>query len=513
MSARAPQETVAIIGAGAAGLVAARWLTGLGLGVRLFEQGDALGGQWRGADDSSGIWPQLTTNTSREMTCFSDQAFEEGTPLFPAAREVQRYLETYARSFGLDGMIRFGHRLERLRREDDAWSLDFATGGGSRSARFNRVVLANGRFSKPYVPAVPGMEAAQQRGSLRIMHSQAYRGVEPLRKLRVLVAGSAISALEIASELAMAGTVEVTNCLRKQRYVIRKLFEGVPTDHLNYSAVEALAAERLPGDTVAADLKNFVLKTAGSPEQYGAPRPHDDLRVAGVTKCEDYLDCVQSGAIKVRPWIREVRGRQVVFEDGTEASFDVLIFGTGYGFDLPFLDAASKNVLATDQPHMQLWRHTLHPEFPGLAFLGYYNAIGPYFPVLELQARWIAGMFSGQCPVPDEPALRVALAAQRENGPLAERYPMHHLVLLFARALGVLPRPQNWPGLHRQLLFGPLCSNLFRLEGPHASDAAPARVREAARMSGIMDDTEFTREERLRLKQIQIDPRHPELPS
>ncbi len=64
-------DTVAVIGAGPGGLVAARWLISQGFEPTLFEQQSELGGQWTGSD-LTGVWPAMYTNTSRVLTAFSD---------------------------------------------------------------------------------------------------------------------------------------------------------------------------------------------------------------------------------------------------------------------------------------------------------------------------------------------------------------------------------------------------------------------------------------------------------
>ena len=52
----------------------------------------------------------------------------------------------------------------------------------------------------------------------------------PISVKRVLVAGGAISALEIASELAQLGAAVVVVTQRRQRYVLPKFAAGVPSD-------------------------------------------------------------------------------------------------------------------------------------------------------------------------------------------------------------------------------------------------------------------------------------------
>jgi dimethylaniline monooxygenase (N-oxide forming) len=77
-------NAVAIVGAGPAGLAAARFLAKEGFEPVLFEQGDCLGGQWSGDARYSGVWPSMRTNTSRVMTCLSDLRHEPHTPVYPA---------------------------------------------------------------------------------------------------------------------------------------------------------------------------------------------------------------------------------------------------------------------------------------------------------------------------------------------------------------------------------------------------------------------------------------------
>ena len=61
-------QDIAIIGAGPAGLAAAKYLIQHGFNPTIFEQGDSVGGQWSGGAAHSGVWPSMRTNTSRLMT-------------------------------------------------------------------------------------------------------------------------------------------------------------------------------------------------------------------------------------------------------------------------------------------------------------------------------------------------------------------------------------------------------------------------------------------------------------
>src|ERR1700742_223831 len=243
-------RTVAVIGAGPGGLVAARWLLSQGFEPTIFEQAPALGGQWTGLVGRSGVWPAMHTNTSRVMTAFSDLAIESQLA-YPSNREILNYLHRYAETFGLTSRIRFDTRVELLRRDDAGWLV----GHAGLEERFERVVVASGRFHAPAIPAVPGLDTFA--GSGGAISSYDYRGPSRYRGKRVLVAGCAISALEIASDLAQVGAARVVVTQRRQRYVLPKFAGGVPSDQRVYTRYGVLANEALPAAEIERQLKQI----------------------------------------------------------------------------------------------------------------------------------------------------------------------------------------------------------------------------------------------------------------
>src|SRR5438270_1259059 len=109
-------EKTAIIGAGPAGLVAARWLVKEGFEPVLFEEAPGIGGQWGGDPRYSGVWPEMRTNTSRILTCFGDLEYPAGTRVFPTNRAVTAYLRAYAEQFDLLRRVRLNTRVEEISR-------------------------------------------------------------------------------------------------------------------------------------------------------------------------------------------------------------------------------------------------------------------------------------------------------------------------------------------------------------------------------------------------------------
>ena len=480
---------VAVVGAGPGGLVASRWLLSQGFEPTIFEQGPSLGGQWSGTPGRSGVWPAMYTNTSRIMTAFSDLP-HGGDFVYLSNRDVRDYLHRYADGFGLTSRIRFDTPVVSLRQDGAGWLV----GHADTEQHFDRVVVASGRFHAPAVPAVPGL--ATFTGSAGVISTYDYRGPSPYLGKRVLVAGCAVSALEIAAELALLGAASVVVTQRRQRYVLSKFAAGVPSDHRIFTRYGTLANETLPAAEIDRQLKEIVLEAGGSPEQYGAPAPDPSLFAAGVTLNAGYLPLVAEGRITVRPWMNSVADATVTFADGRADEFDGIVLGTGFTLRLPFLSDDVRAVLDLDSVHLDADRYTFHPDLPGLAFVGMWDQSGGYFVPLELQARWIAYTWGGTIPATTEANQRLAIGNYRARRGMSQKTRMNLVALTFARAAGVEPSIANWPNLRRALLFGPLAPSCFRLEGPDALPDAPARFASEAAAFGAITSNELTDRER-----------------
>ena len=487
---------VAVIGAGPGGLVAARWLVAAGFEPTIFEQGPTLGGQWAGQPGSSGVWSTMHTNTSRILTAFSDLD-HDGALSHPPATQILDYLHRYAEKFGLTSHLRLDTRVEYVDRSDTRWLVRH----GGRDEYFDRVVVATGRFQAPHTPPVPGLSSFS--GTAGAGTTFDYR--EPTRYLgqRVLVAGGAISALELATGLAHLGAARIVVAQRRQRYVLPKFAAGVPSDHRIFTRYGVLAADTLPPIEVGRQLKEIVVEAGGSPEQYGAPTPDPSLFAAGVTLSQDFLPLVGEGRITLRPWMTSIDGQTVTFNDGSAEDFDGILFGTGFTLHLPILSERIRTVLDLDTDHLDADRHTFHPDLPGLAFMGMWDQSGGYFVPLELQARWIAYEWSGVTAAHTDADRRAAVAAYRARRGGSQKTQMNMTALTFARAAGVEPDLRRWPDLHRALLFGPLAPSCFRLEGPDASPDAPVRFARDAAAFGAIIGNEFTERERQYWSQVQ----------
>ena len=460
---------VAVIGAGPSGLTAAKHLIERGIEPVVLERADDIGGQWNVGSPHSGVWPGMRTNTSRTTTAFSDFPLGPGVATFPRAEQIHAYLREYAEHFGVAERVRTGARVTGVQRTDQGWIVRWSQAGAQRADRFAGVVAASGRFGAPRFPATPGL--ARLRVDGRVLHSFRYRGRDEFRGRRVLVYGNSISGVEIASDLAADSTIEVISACRHPRYVLQKVVRGIPTDWRWFNRFSGLLGAALPPERVAAGIRDGALAEAGDPARYGGLAVDPDAPPK-LSMSQEYLAYVAEGRIAARGAVESFDGRVVRFADGVETDVDAVICATGYDLDLPYMSADVRRVLGDDRTHPDLYLRTFNPELPGLALLGQFLLIGPQLPTVELQARWVAAVWSGALAPPASERMHAGIAehrAARAEMPF-DMYPQ--LAAMLAAELGVEPDIDRYPELAHGLLFGPLAPARWLLEGPGARPEA-----------------------------------------
>ena len=277
---------------------------------------------------------------------------------------------------------------------------------------------------------------------------------------------------------------------------------GVPSDHRVFSRYQALAEESLPRSEFGAMLKELVLGAVGSPEQYGAPKPADSIFDAGLTLSQHYLPLVAEGRIEVRPWFDRVDGTQVTLQ--RRAGGALRRHSLRHGLrDEPALSER------TDPPHAQpgcAAHRALQAHLPsataGACLRRHVGSVRADVSAVELQARWLAYVWSGAVasPTPEEMQLGVAECRARRGEP--QKTKMNLMALLFARAAGVEPEPERWPELQRALLFGPLAPVSFRLQGRDALPDAASRFAGEAMAFGCVQSSQFSAAELQKLRRL-----------
>jgi cation diffusion facilitator CzcD-associated flavoprotein CzcO len=205
---------VAVIGAGAAGLVCARELVREGHEVTIFEQSNALGGVWvydKEQDDDllglnakksvfSSLYESLRTNLPRDLMAFFDYTFDtngggdDKWPRYPHHSKVLKYLENFAQDFNLLSLIRFNEKVISVtQHKNHQWLVE-----STATDEFDAVAICNGHYSKSRVPAIAGLE----NFTGEVLHSHNYRNNQSFAGERVAVFGASASGVDIAREIA-----------------------------------------------------------------------------------------------------------------------------------------------------------------------------------------------------------------------------------------------------------------------------------------------------------------------
>lgn len=189
-------KKVAIIGAGASGLVSAKYAIENGLSPVIFEKTANIGGLWSTKDTA--IWEGLKTNVSRYICMFSDHPWPNDTRLFPLAHEVHKYLLSYARKFHIDKYVRLNHKVTFIRRlETKKWEIKFHNllTNETRLEIFDFLIIASGIYCKPRIT----LDENSSKFNGLILHSSQFRLKDPrLDSKNVLVIGGSLSGVDIA---------------------------------------------------------------------------------------------------------------------------------------------------------------------------------------------------------------------------------------------------------------------------------------------------------------------------
>lgn len=364
-------KRVAVIGAGASGLVSARWLLPAGLEPVVFERTRAIGGIWR--PDTGLAYPSLRTNTSKQKTAFSDLPFEERLPDHPYRDEVQAYLERFTDLAGVRSRIRFGHEVREVRATGEGWSVD---GEG-----FAAVVVASGLFARASEPKLAGRQAFTGT----VMHARDYRDPNAFSGRDVVIAGAGSSGADIAVELAGIAR-SVTLAVRNAPTFTPRHHRGRPYDHRATRLAQLLPRR----------VRRWRARRLVASEYRRRGLPFSSLSV-NTTPGTDVLDALAAGRIAMRPALVGLEGAAAVFADGSRTPADAIVLATGYAPAFPFLPAGMP---PTHEGALALYRLVFPPGVAGLAFVGMTRVSGPVFPVAELQARWVAAVFSGGVELP-----------------------------------------------------------------------------------------------------------------
>jgi cation diffusion facilitator CzcD-associated flavoprotein CzcO len=381
-------KTIAIIGAGPSGVIAAKYLLAEKAfdKIVLYEQRSRSGGIWnytanqrnedlftipqtdpRGnnqdpdwidtsANDNthatngvnghqkkpsflSPMYEKLETNIPRGLMGFQDLDWPSDSQLFPPHETVLAYIDTYTTD--INHLIHYSTQVINCQPTSSfpntSWTVrtrDIQSNQEQEEV-LDAVVVANGHFITPNIPAIPGIKEWNEKYPGAITHSKYYRHASDYTSKKVIVIGNSASGNDISAQISTCSALPV---LWSNRSI--SMFSAAPGT----------------------------------------------------------IDKQRRDVPPIAQFLPEQRG--VEFEDGSvEVDVDAVVFATGYFYSLPFLENVEPRLI-TDGSHVNhTYQHIFFAPQPTLSFLALNQRVIP-FSLAAAQAAVVARVYSGRLTLP-----------------------------------------------------------------------------------------------------------------
>lgn len=398
-----------VVGAGPGGIAAAKVLLENGFDVTVFDKYQQVGGVW----SAEGCYDGLANQSARRIFEFADLP---NRLHFAGAVETQRYLASYAETFGVLDRVRPGTEVVSVRPVEGpgrmgacGWTVGSRPAGDGAAdvhrETFDYVVVASGAHHHVRMPELPGRELF--RGT--VLHSNEVRA-GAFKGQRVVVVGGGKSALDLvtraAREAASATLVQrKVNWMIPERYLLGMVgYKWILFTRLGEALLPRYHDPACvpPVDRIDERVKRalwwlITRDTLLSTGLYRLPkhlRPAHALPFhlahAGVMP-RGYVRAVRRGLIAPRvSAVEAYTDKGLRLATGEEVAADVVVFATGHHKTFPFLDP---NVRVHDADgRLRLYRGIVPPGADRLGFVGFRQVFNNIMG-MELTAHWLTGHF------------------------------------------------------------------------------------------------------------------------
>lgn len=437
----ASRKKVCVIGAGVSGLAAARWFKQFGHEVVVADRGPDLGGVW----DPSRSYPDVQTQSPKELYRYTDKAMPAAYPEWPKGGQVHDYLASYADDHGLRDLILTETTVRSLERgKDGGWTVAFERKGNRTAEHFDFVAVCTGQFSEMNRPDFPGSADFLAAGGT-ILHSSEHASPAAVKGRKVVVLGFSKSATDIAVSAVRAGAAQVSIVYREPMWRIPYFIGGL----INFKRILYIRAQ-----------ENMFPAWAQTPMQrfnHALAKPFiwanwraletlldkqlklSKLGLRPKTRIEDGINCsvpivtpgffemIGDGRIKaVQGTFEHYSAGRVHLTGGQALDADMAILATGWKQGVPFLSDADRQKLVEPDGQYRLYRNIANPDLPDLGFVGFNSSFATVL-CADLAANWLVRYADGQLarqPTADQ--MRQTIAAmlhwRRNERPAAGGY-------------------------------------------------------------------------------------------
>ena len=291
---------VCLIGAGPAGLAAARHLKQRGIRYDQLERHSDVGGIWDIENPGTPMYKSAHFISSRHTAGYYGFPMPEHYPDYPGHRLVLEYTRQFATAYGLYDRIEFNQSVERVEKVDASWRVTLANG---ESRNYSHVICASGHTWRPNWPSYEGEFFGE------IIHSVDYRNADRFKGKRVLVVGAGNSACDIACDAAQTADAAFIS-MRRGYHFIPKHIHGEPTD------VFVAKSQWLPFEPRRWFFERILKRINGDLTSLGLPAPDHRLLESHPIINSQLIHYLHHGDITVCRDIDRLDGEGVVFKDG-----------------------------------------------------------------------------------------------------------------------------------------------------------------------------------------------------
>jgi len=104
----------------------------------------------------------------------------------------------------MDEIVTFSTQVQDVRMDDEHWEVTAKSTITQKetTARYDAIIIANGHYSVPFIPFIPGIESFNSAYPSAIRHSKQYRSPRPFLNQKVIVVGSGASGLDIGTQIS-----------------------------------------------------------------------------------------------------------------------------------------------------------------------------------------------------------------------------------------------------------------------------------------------------------------------
>ncbi|MBL1080209.1 NAD(P)/FAD-dependent oxidoreductase [Nocardia sp. 2] len=309
-----------MIGAGPAGLSAARALKRLGIEYDQYERHCDVGGIWDLNNPGTPMYESAHFISSRKTSGFFDFPMPRTYPDYPGNRQILEYTRSFAAAYGLRDTIRFNCAVTDVQQDGREWLVGLDDG---TVHRYRAVLCATGVTWSPRIPKHKGEFAGE------IRHSSTYRSPLEFRGRRVLIVGLGNSGADIACDAAANAEAAFVS-IRRGYHLIPKHIFGIPSDEL------AHGGPQLPLWLQRPFFKATLRMIQGDLTKYGLPKPDHKLFESHPLLNSQLIHYLQHGDVAIRTDIEALEGSRVRFTDGRTEEVDLILYATGYDWEIPY---------------------------------------------------------------------------------------------------------------------------------------------------------------------------------